>query len=177
MARRSKYQREKDLAELARRYLQGEYQADIAADMGVSQVTISKDLKTLQGRWQKSALVDIDEAKARELARIDHLEREYWTAWGRSRDVREVAKAEKRDDKTTRSSLQKEQRDGNPAFLAGVMQCIDRRCKIMGFDAPVKQELSGVIAIDISDDEVDAELAQLFNIATAQAAGLSDEGS
>jgi hypothetical protein len=39
--------------------------------------------------------------------------------------------------------MEREQRDGNPAFLAGVMSCIERRCKLLGLDAPVKSELTG----------------------------------
>jgi hypothetical protein len=39
--------------------------------------------------------------------------------------------------------MEKEQRDGNPAFLAGVMSCIERRCKLLGLDAPAKAELTG----------------------------------
>jgi len=109
--------------------------------MEVSQQQISYDLKTLQKRWQKSALVDIDAAKSKELARIDHLEREYWIAWERSCSMRVITTAEKRATEkadSTKAGRREEQRDGNPAFLAGIMQCIDRRCKIMGFDAPTK---------------------------------------
>ena len=32
---------------------------------------------------------------------------------------------------------------GDPRFLAGVQWCIERRCKIIGIDAPTKSELTG----------------------------------
>jgi len=178
MARRPKYQREKDLAELARRYLRGEHQADIAADLGVSQATISIDLKTLQRRWQESALVDIDEAKARELARVDNLEWEYWNAWERSCSERKVASAEVRagdvQGKPHKSSVRKEQRDGNPAFLRGIEWCIDKRCRILGLDAPTRSELSGpdggAINVDFTGSELDAEIIRILDVARAREA-------
>jgi hypothetical protein len=36
--------------------------------------------------------------------------------------------------------VRKEAREGNPAFLAGVQWCINKRCEIFGFDAPKKNE-------------------------------------
>jgi hypothetical protein len=40
------------------------------------------------------------------------------------------------------SSVVVEERDGNPSWLAGVDKCIERRCKLLGLDAPVKTDLS-----------------------------------
>ena len=34
-------------------------------------------------------------------------------------------------------------RDGDPRFLEGIFKCIDKRCKMLGLDAPAKQEISG----------------------------------
>jgi hypothetical protein len=50
----------------------------------------------------------------------DELERTYWEAW--------------------QLSLH---RDGNPAYLEGVFRCIDRRCKLLGLDAPNRHEIFG----------------------------------
>lgn len=67
-------------------YLRGEYQSEIAKHFGVNQSTISRDIAALRDEWLQSALVDINEAKAKELAKVDQLEREYWDAWQRSRE-------------------------------------------------------------------------------------------
>ena len=143
MARRTKIQRERDLKELARRYLQGEYQADIAADLGVSQSTISADLKKLQRRWQASALVDLNAAKAQELAKIDNLEREYWEAWTRScADAETVVKKAKEATQTIKGQA------GDPRFLAGVQWCIERRCKLLGLGNHFDSAGAGHVQID-----------------------------
>ena len=60
--KRTPFQREKDLAELASRYLHGEILANIAGGMGVTHQQLSYDLAILRKRWQKSALADINEA-------------------------------------------------------------------------------------------------------------------
>lgn len=141
-AKRTPTQREQDFVEIARRYCKGETQASIAASLGVTQQQICNDLKVIRQRWQEACAETIQEAKARELAKIDELERTYWEAWQKSCEVRTIKGMEQTDDKE-KKSVRQEERDGNPAFLAGVMTCIDRRCKLLGIDAPTKQELSG----------------------------------
>lgn len=81
---RTKAQREADLEKIAEMYLQGYKQADIAAQLDVTQQQISYDLKKLQERWLKSSLRSFEAAKAEELAKIDELERIYHDAWRRS---------------------------------------------------------------------------------------------
>jgi transcriptional regulator with XRE-family HTH domain len=159
--KRSKVERERDLLELSDLYLKGHTQADIALRMGVSQQQISYDLKALQKRWRESALVNVDEAKARELAKVDQLEREYWDAWERSKGNAEIetieqigvrGKAPRQGDGEEDGELtivplrvkknkRTEGRSGNPAFLAGIQWCINKRCEIMGLNAPIKQDV------------------------------------
>lgn len=142
MPRRHPVQREKDLRELANRYLKGKTQAEIAVELGVSQQAISDDLKLLQKRWQAASLMDLDEAKARELAKIDELERVYWAEWLVSKQEKQVTQTAKKAGRAE-AMVRKETRDGNPAYLAGVQWCIDRRCKLLGLDAPERTELTG----------------------------------
>jgi transposase len=147
--KRTPFQREEDLVQITRLYLQGRTQRDIAEVVGVSQGQVNHDLKLIQQRWRESSIMDMNEAKQRELARLDELEREYWAAWEQSKNERTRARQESdgksKDGKpnVVRATMEREQRDGNPAFLAGVMSCIERRCKLLGLDAPVKSELTG----------------------------------
>ena len=135
--RRSNGQLIRDRRRIADLYLRGWLQVDIAAEVGLSQSTVCQDLKALHKQWVASALVDIDIAKSKELAKIDVLERENWDAWQRS--------CEGAKTKT-----------GNPRFLQGIERCIERRCKILGLDAPRKQEVIGFggFAVNYSWDEM-----------------------
>lgn len=98
-------------------YLKGWLQADIATEIGMSRATVSRDLKSLHKGWLKASLIDFNQAKANELGKLDHLEREHWNAWILSWE-------------------HPPEGGGDPRFLAGVQKCIERRCKILGFDAP-----------------------------------------
>jgi len=146
---RSKIQREKDRETVARLYLRGVSQMDIAAEVGVNQSTVSRDLKALQKAWRESSLIDINEAKQRELAKIDELERTYWEAWLKSCEDAESETLKRvgstNDAQSQRAELTKrrEGQNGNPAFLAGVERCIKIRIDIIGLEAPKRTELTG----------------------------------
>jgi len=71
MGHRTKSQLARDRRKVADLYLKGVIQVDIAEKLSISQTTVSRDLKYLQKEWQSSALVDIDERKAEELAKVD----------------------------------------------------------------------------------------------------------
>src|SRR6516164_4440799 len=76
---------------VAAMYLQGMRQWEIARRIGVSQQCIAKGIGALEKEWLASAVVAIDAAKAKELARIDRLERVAWRAWQRSCQRKERA--------------------------------------------------------------------------------------
>jgi hypothetical protein len=134
---RSKLQRAKDLLLVESLALSGVPQYAIAEQIGVSRQTILRDLKTLEKRWKDSAVRDLDAAKGKELAKLDNMEAEAWRSFRRSRAGGAA---------------------GDSRFLGDVQWCIDRRCKLLGIDAPVKQELSGGIRILNIEDMTDEEL-------------------
>jgi hypothetical protein len=126
---------------VARLYLQQRTQAEIARQVEVNQGTVSRDLMAIQAEWQRVRLDEFMQAKVRELARIDQLEREYWDAWERSRQGLERTVQEKTTAPTgdrLKAGTRTEGRDGNPEFLRGVERCVEMRCKIIGAFAAVK---------------------------------------
>jgi hypothetical protein len=100
----------------------------------------SCDLKILRRRWQEAALKDFDEAVALELAKINQLEAERWEAWRRSIGEKQKKLREKvaagAGGARDKASVQTEDLIGNPAYLQGVERCIERRCKLLGLNAP-----------------------------------------
>jgi predicted transcriptional regulator len=141
--KRTPTERENDLEKLASLYLKGMRQADIAQKLGVSQPQVSYDLKEIHKRWRESTLVNINEAKHRELARIDNLENEYWRAWERSCEEKTKTKTEKIvGGNATKASVEKDTMLGNPSYLTGVQWCIEQRCKIFGINAPIKADVT-----------------------------------
>lgn len=165
-------QREARRAEVASLYLKGERQMNIAKALGVSDEQISQDLKILVKRWQQSALTDIDAKKGIELAKIDQLEATYWDAWARSLQPRERSETGRSENGHIKSSakLVREQRDGNPAFLQGVQWCINKRCEILGLDAPKQIKLVEEEAAKLAS-KYGFDKARLVELAEAIALG------
>lgn len=105
--------------EVAAYYLDRKTQSEIAEHLGITQQAVSKHLVSIQKEWAESAKADINKAKAEQLAVIDRTERKFCEGWERSLS---------------------DGRDGNPKFLVGILQCVSKRCDILGLDAPTKVE-------------------------------------
>ena len=148
-SKRTPIQIERDRRDIANLYLQGWTQHRIVDHLNahrpydLSRQMISYDLGRLRKQWRESALIDIDEAKARELAKVDRLEREYWQAWGRScLDAETTREETDREGGWKRTDTHKGQ-SGDPRFLAGVGWCVEKRCDILGIEAPKRFEHGG----------------------------------
>lgn len=156
--RRSKSQLDRDRRRISELYLEGWLQADIATEVGLSQSTVSNDLKALHSQWLESSLVDFNEAKAREIAKIDKLEREYYRAWQRSCENAESTTQEGTPSAVSKVKKTSKGQAGDPRFLQGVQWCIERRCKILGVDAPDRLALTGGVKITVGGVDVANDL-------------------
>lgn len=136
--KRTKAQRDTDLRTIANLYLRGYSQAYMAEKVGVTHQQISQDLRELGKQWRESPLMDFNEAKQRELARIDVLEVEAWKAWRRTIGKREKTQTSHSDKDGKRASITKDDVAGDPRFLSTVQWCIEQRCKILGVYAAEK---------------------------------------
>jgi hypothetical protein len=158
--RRSTSQLARDRKRIAELYLKGWIQADIADDIGVDQSTVSRDLSVLIDEWREEAVKDITETKAQELAKINVLENTYWQAWKDSQEDAVTKSTEKYMSGTEESTAQKRiksldktvEQVGDPSFLRGVQWCIEKRCAILGLDAPkrVDQQTDGKMEIVVT---------------------------
>lgn len=142
---------------VARLYCEGRTQSEIAKAVGIGMGTVSEDLAKIREYWLSLMMVDFDERKSTELAKIDHLEETAWRAWRRSvrpaqtrhvlveRGVRVVQERDKNGqpikgkapiskmlpvrevDDTTEKT-----QAGDPRFLTIIRDCIQDRLKLMG---------------------------------------------
>lgn len=124
-------------------YFQGKTQWEIAEQLGIRQPTVSRDLKALQRLWSRESVKLISEHKAKELAKIDTLEREYWAGWLRSCEPKETDIKKQIKPGTTdvpgdtrggrrEQTMKTEQMIGDKAWLDGVRECIKMRNEILG---------------------------------------------
>lgn len=161
--KRTPTQRESDLERIAALYLRGKRQADIAVELNITQQQVSYDLKEIHKRWRESSLVNMNEVKQRELARIDQLEIEYWSAWERSKQEAVRTVTSKSDKEGNRASITKEQQVGNPSYLAGVQWCIEQRCKIFGLYEAAKISIDWRKAVEEQGQDAGEVFERLVN--------------
>lgn len=164
----AKEQRRARVAEL---YVRGYRQSEIARELGVSQPTIHRDIKAVRAEWLTSSVRDFNEAKEEELKKLDALEQEAWDAWRRSQTERTRTVTEKTEgDSSGRIKAQqtKETGYGDPRFLTVVQSCIDKRCKILGVEAPTR--------IDAKTEHTGVGFDEIVKMARDVARGQAIEG-
>jgi DNA-binding CsgD family transcriptional regulator len=141
---RSKAQAERDRQLISKYYLEGMTQWEIRNKLGISQATVSRDLKLLFRYWRLSSINNIDQLKQIELVRINKLEIEYWNSWDRSKEEFKKKSLKQRVIAESKQPIEinsaTEDRNGDPRYLAGVQWCITKRCEILGINAPIKTE-------------------------------------
>ncbi len=159
--KRSKLEKKRDRARIADLYLDGKEQTEIAEMLGLSQGQISYDLKKVQEEWLRNTTMNLDAHKAEEIAKTLQTERMYRDIYKRSlNDLKTQtatlqSKTKKKIDSVTGKEIEEtkpvpinqvvhtENRNGDPRALDGILKCIERRCKLLGLDAPAKSEHTG----------------------------------
>jgi hypothetical protein len=163
--KRSKAQKIKDRETISRLRLRGRTLSEIAAETGLSVMTVRRELKALVGEWQKNAAEDIAAVKARELRRLDAIEAETWSEWERSKQDYVKKVAEKGGKEGSKSKIETGGQCGDPRYLTVLVNIGERRAKILGMDAPQKvapTDPSGEREYSsYSDAEIEARIAEL----------------
>ena len=161
---------------IAREYLKGRYQHEIADALEISLATVKRDLAKIRQLWLESSLRNFDALKAEQLAKIDTVETEAWTMWSKSCE-RQVRTSKQEIEATRYPGLNirtdDEQGTGDPRYLQIALQCVERRSKLLGLDAPQKiaqtdsmgQDANVPQRIrDMSDEEITARTRELQRI-------------
>lgn len=126
--------RRKEISELL---LKGYAQAEVASKLNIAQSTVSEESKKIMVAWRQSTIRDFDAARGMEVAKLERIERESWAGYERSQQPFQSATTE------GEQGMQKAKRtirhqNGDPRFLAIILQCQERRAKLLGLDAPVQ---------------------------------------
>ena len=180
--KKGKLQRVADQQGIVRLYLKQKSHREIAQTLNVSVQYVGRQLKQIKDAWLESTLVDFNRRQNQELARIDALEAEYWTAWEGSKadESREALEYVDEDSimRLSRKRLETIKKNGTSSFLQGIQWCIEQRCKILGLHAPkeikidqhqrktkelpelTREELRQIIAGQSKALAVDAEIGE-----------------
>ena len=136
---------------VARLYLEGKRQKEIAEIVEVDQSTISRDLEAIRQAWLRSTILDFNTIKAEQLARIDHLEMIAYRDYEASvKPVETITQKEERptlvDGKQEKGATTITQRKhrapvGDRGYLDIVKWCISERSKIYGIYEAIKLQI------------------------------------
>lgn len=191
--KRTDIQIQHDRLQVSQMYLRGITQHEIAEKLTaarrkitlpgdeftpVTVAMVASDIAAIREEWRALRLWNMDDLIARELARLDQVEREAWSAWEESRKeyketVQNVRPDPHNDDRprpvggmiTTRPG------GGNDRFLNIVLECVEKRAKLLGLyaaqkhDVTVSAQVVGVGRVtnihELDDRELGAELKRL----------------
>jgi len=130
---------EKKRERIAVLYLRGRTQQEIADDpeVALNVGNVCRHLKAIREEWKSRASEEYGVRLNRELDKLDLVESTAWTEYERSRQdaVRKVAED---NGGKVKKSIVTEGQCGDPRYLGIVMDCVDKRLKILGAYAAVK---------------------------------------
>lgn len=138
---RSPAQLEYDRTQISRLFLQQKTVAQIASEMNLSPQQVQNDLRMIRDEWRRHRHADLDERMAMELARIDRIEAEAWTAWEASwNEISSTTQYAKPDKDGTPRPVQavvhKSEGRGNPQYLQIIQWCVEQRARLLGLTRP-----------------------------------------
>lgn len=166
---------EKRRRQVVELYLQGTAQGAIAEQLGISQSTVSDDLKAVRKLWRESSIRDFDELRSMELEKIDLIEREAWAAWKRSQKPAQSATVTGEGAAERRRKSMKNQ-VGDPRFLILISQCIGQRRSLLGLDvlpaaAPIEESFDANLTPELRRERVVALITAIRERDRDRAAG------
>lgn len=115
----------------------------IGEQLDIGHVQVKRDIEAALAMAAEEVKQSAGHLLAIELERVDALLMEYWEAWEKSKQPVEKTISEKRqgvETETSKASIQRTGRTGDPRYLAGIQWCIERRAKFLGLDAPEKTD-------------------------------------
>ena len=115
-------------------YLQGFTMFDIAEKLNVSIDMVKYDLAKVRQNWLEHARLDLNELKAKELAKLDYLEQQIWIQWRESQQTQTKITQEESDTRGASSKTETVKLAGNPKYADAILKIQERRCKMLGYD-------------------------------------------
>jgi predicted transcriptional regulator len=153
LTRPKKYKRKpvektRDRTRIAALYLSGHTQQEIAKEIGITQQTVSRDIKVLQDEWKERSSQDIETWKAGELAYLQQKRRELEDIWKLSQNRTNTIKT-KRAVMVGGVVTQQEVSEREELELADtkigtlLLSISDKIAALTGIEAPRKNEVTG----------------------------------
>ena len=118
--------------------IRGRTPEEFGVTLGITPRAVRYRLQKLNAR----AITDRAERVAQELRTLDTLLNEALDAWEKSKDPLTTTTVSN-DSSKSKGMRRTEEQTGNPAHLANALKAAESRRKLLGLDAPARQEHSG----------------------------------
>jgi uncharacterized protein YjcR len=123
-----------DSAQATNLYLQGFTMSDIAEKLEISIDMVKYDLAKVRQNWLEHARLDLNELKAKELAKLDYLEQQVWAQWQQSQQPQTKITQEESEIKGTSTKTETINLAANPKYAETILKIQERRSKMLGYD-------------------------------------------
>ena len=166
--------REHRAVELA---IRGWTQAQIAADLGISQAAVSKLLKRVETRVLRETVDTLARHKVRQTQRLEHIVAESLQAWHASKSEHTRRRQRKIDRSggadQTLAEIVVDPRHGDPRYLDEARKALADVRKIWGLEAPQRVEVRPVRNPyeEWTDEALDAEIVRQQQLIEAAGVG------
>lgn len=171
--KRSQTQQAADREKIARLRLMHWTVPRIAAELGLCERTIQRDLRKIEADWKLQAAEKIATVKARDLARLDLLEEEALAEWERSKAdytkrIVEDRPAAVKGGGGRFAKLETGAQTGDPRYLTALLGIMERRARLIGADAPAKVAATNPDGTSLDKEHQDAVTAAFLAGATTK---------
>lgn len=166
----SKEQKEEMRDRIAAMRLQGYTFREIATACGISVTVAYDNYKVVEDRWRKSAMASMNDIKARELAKLDLIEQEAWQGYSRSREdkveINQQFMHEGDARLQTGTRAKRVGQVGDAKWLAIVLDCMDRRAKLLGLtrDEVVGPVRGAVATVNDHNPTIDDRITKYLGV-------------
>jgi hypothetical protein len=126
--------------------LQGKTYAAIGDAMGITDVAAWKLVMRALDDQEKQLSEDVEKVRALEIHKLIRIEDEAWKAWERGIGKKQKTITERNQGgkgAVAKARIETEELNGDPRYLAVILDCQQRRARLLGLDAPAKIEGSG----------------------------------
>jgi hypothetical protein len=121
---------------------------EIAAALNMKPGAVRQMLSLLNKDFRKRLEADIDAVKFDQIARLEHIAKEAFDAWERSKETSKIIRQKKllangQSSSVTEQTNEMRDQDGDPRYLKTAMEALADIRKIIGADSALKLQHSG----------------------------------
>lgn len=138
-SRRPKIEMIQRRKEVARLYLAGYTQLKIAEILGISRITVNRDVQAILAQWQEETNHDVGKLVAKQSMHIEDIRLRAWSAY-------QKAVGEGKDGELGEKRVRGEKELNALALL---LRVLEREAKLYGLDAPTRTEVTNTEPIEV----------------------------